>query len=110
MGSSPPPPVLPPPPPPYSSPPPSSTGAALLLPLDRPPDRTAAHSPAVALAVRAAEELDVVDDDLVLGPLAAAVLVFPLVELQPAFDVERVAFLGVLRDQVGQVPLASPGG
>src|SRR5262249_39505028 len=81
-----------------------ATGLAADGPTTSPTGATAAHS-ASALGVAAAEELDALDDDLVLGPLAAAVLVFPLVQLQPALDEQRVALLGVLRDQVGQVPL-----
>jgi len=44
--------------------------------------------PAAVLAGLAADELDALDDDLVLRPLPAAVLVVPLVELQPALDVQ----------------------
>src|SRR6478672_6320207 len=44
-----------------------------------------------ALAVATADELEVLDDDRQLRALPAAVLVFPLVVLEPAFDEDRLA-------------------
>ena len=61
----------------------------------------AATSAATAAAVAAAEELEVLDDDRELAALAAALLVFPGVVLQPAFDEDRLALLAVLVDDLG---------
>jgi len=65
------------------------------------------ESPALpaVLALPGAEELDALDDDLVLGPLLAGLLVVPLVELQPPLDEQGVALAAVLHDQVDEVPL-----
>src|SRR6185312_13760743 len=61
-----------------------------------------AASPAFALAV-APQELNVIDDDLVLGAPLARLLVVPLVQLQATFHVERVAFAAILLDEADEV-------
>src|SRR4051794_17461207 len=53
-------------------------------------------------AVAAREELELLDDDGPLRPLAPAVLVVPLVVLQPAVDEDRVALVQVLVDRLGR--------
>src|SRR5687767_12121724 len=57
-----------------------------------------------ATAVAAADELEVLDHDGQLAALPAALLVLPGVELEPAFDEDRLALLEVLVDDLGLLP------
>src|SRR5690606_24918584 len=72
---------------------------ALLRPLGRSLLVIAAvTATAAATAIAAADELEVLDDDAELGTLAAALLVFPLVVLEAAFDEDGFTLLAVLVD------------
>ena len=48
-----------------------------------------------------AHQLEIIDDDDVLGTLAAALLVFPGIVFEPAFDQELLALLAILIDHLG---------
>src|SRR5437773_640416 len=56
---------------------------------------------AAATFARAADELEVLHDDVKLAALSATLLVFPLIELEPPFDEDRLALVHVLVDDLG---------
>src|SRR5205814_458562 len=66
-----------------------------------------AAATATSAAITTTDELEILHDDGDLGALSAALLVFPLVELEPALDEDRLALGHVLVDHLR---LLSEGG
>ena len=65
----------------------------------------AAATTTATRAAGGADELEVVDDNGQLGALPAAVLVFPLVVLEPALDEDGLALAHVLVEHLGPTRL-----